>query len=124
MRRHLLTLPLLLVALAAFAEDAPREVAVAPISCELRGPRARQQLVVSADFANLGFSDGTHVAKYESLDPKIAEVSATGLILPKSDGKTTIRVQWLGKTIDVAVDVTEIAEPQPADFRTDVISAL
>ena len=90
----------------------------------LRGPRARQQLVVSAELEDQRFGDGTRLAKYESLDPAIADVSATGLITPKSDGATTIRVQWRGQTENIAVVVRDAAQEMPAEFRTDVMAAL
>ena len=105
--------PLIALALATAASGAEpnlRSISVAPVECSLRGLRSRQQLVVSAEYDNQRFGDETHAAKYESLDPGIAEVSSAGLIVPRRDGQSKIRVQWQHQWVTKSHQAREIRD--------------
>ena len=110
------------VALAA--ELAPQEVTVTPAEVTLHGVRSRQQLLVTAGLAKGREADLTRDAKYDSADPAVAEVSSEGVVLPRGNGDTTIRVTAGGKTTTAKVTVSGMGEPPSVDFRTDVIAAI
>jgi hypothetical protein len=127
MNMRLLTLPmvaLLLLATVARADEAPQSVSVAPTEVALRGARAYQHLIVTGNFDAARTADFSWTAKYESADASIAEVSATGVVVPKKDGVTTITVHCQSLTAQANVTVTGMSEPSPIDFRTDVIAAI
>ena len=59
-------------------------LSIAPLSFELSGSRARQQLLVTGHFENRHEEiDLTRHVRYESRSPDIAVVTSDGLILPR-----------------------------------------
>lgn len=112
------------------AEDAPAvipttaELLIAPAEVHLHGPRSRQQLLVSAQVRSGQFADWTRDVTYESIDPGVVEVSATGLATARGDGQTEIVVRSANATTRLSVIVTGFGEPDPVAFRTEVVAAL
>src|SRR5262245_6609161 len=94
-------------------------VRVTPSAIVLDSPEASQQLLVTLDTA-----DGTRSAKYESANPAIAVVDATGLVTPKSEGKTEVIVRHGTDTIRIPVEVTGLKNPRPVSFEQDIIPIL
>ncbi|MFN0020126.1 MAG: DUF1549 domain-containing protein [Pirellulaceae bacterium] len=102
----------------------PKSISVAPAESLLRGSRARQQLLVSGDFANARMADLTRTTTYESSNPKVATISQSGLVTPLSDGTAEIKASIQNLSAVATVKVSGMAEPAITDFRTDAIAAL
>ncbi|MDA9857243.1 DUF1549 and DUF1553 domain-containing protein [Rubripirellula sp.] len=66
-----------------------------PTGRTLTFPHARQQLSVVANFADGSRRDVTHLAKYEASDPKIVDVTRTGLVRGIDRGESAIIVRYL-----------------------------
>ena len=108
---------LLLFAVPAFAHAAP---AVTPPAVKLDSPESTQQLLVTAP----GPVDRTRAGSFESANPAVAAVDATGLVSPRSEGKTEIVVKSGADVVRVPVDVTGLLKPRPISFENDVIPIL
>jgi len=113
---------LLATAIPSLAADVA--VTILPTEFTLAGSRAQQQLVVSTAGANLTQADRTRVAKYESSDAKVAEVTAAGIVLPKGDGSAIITAITPAGKATASVTVTNFTQPVGIDYRTDVMAAL
>jgi len=100
------------------------DLLVAPPTFALHGVRARQQLLVTQPTTAGREADVTHVANYESLDSKIAEVTPEGVVIPHVNGATTIRIVVHNRVATADVSVTGCDAPAPVDFRAEVIAAL
>lgn len=72
----------------------------------------QQQLVVSAHYTDGARRDVTWLCRFDSNDPGMAEVDATGLVRVRRNGETAIRVSFLGQ---VAVVVITAPNPQTVD---------
>ncbi|MFO0953760.1 MAG: hypothetical protein U0835_21910 [Isosphaeraceae bacterium] len=82
---------------ARAGSDAPEAVSVEPAQVVLHGPRAVQHLVVSGRHGGALESDLTGRATFESLDPKVAAVSPSGLVSARGPGETTVVVRAAGR---------------------------
>jgi hypothetical protein len=92
---------------------------VSPATVKLDSPESTQQLLVTLDNA-----DRTRAATYEVANPAIALVDSTGLVAPKSEGKTEILVKLGTDVLRVPLEVTGLAKPRPISFDNDVIPIL
>lgn len=96
------------------------EITADPVTLRLQGPNARHSLLITGRTAENRIIDHTHAARYESLDPRIARVTAAGVIHAVKDGKTTVRVETEGRTLNVAVTVEGAATPRRFHFENDI----
>lgn len=87
----------------------PPQLTLTPASILLSEPDAQQQLAVSAP--------GT--PQFTVLDPKVARVSADGLVTPLADGATRVRVR-LGSAITEAAITVRTRNAAPTSFVRDV----
>ncbi|MFP6764296.1 MAG: DUF1549 domain-containing protein, partial [Planctomycetaceae bacterium] len=98
---------------------------VSPSDVVLDRPEASQQLLVShTSNAN---ADLTRAVTYESAHPDIASVTASGRVLPVTEGQTQIIIRDKShddNTISVPVTVRGLVEPAPLSFHNDVIPIL
>jgi hypothetical protein len=101
----------------------PQAVTVDPANVTLRGPQARYSLLVSTS-AGGKVTDSTLDARYASLDPKVARVSARGVIEGLSDGKTSVAVAVAGRKVLVPVTVEGSTRPRRFNFAGDVVPIL
>jgi hypothetical protein len=113
----------LLLGFALWAAPASVQAAlqVSPAAVTLDNPEAVQQLLVRAPDSP---ADLTRVATYEVLDPRIAAVDATGLVLPKGEGRTTVVVRRGAENASVPVQVSGLTAPPPVSFESQVIPIL
>jgi hypothetical protein len=116
------TWAVLVTLLAGFA-PAHAAVLVTPPAVKLDSPEASQQLLVTLDPAAQP-RDGTHTAKYEVADPKIAAVDAAGMVTPKGEGRTEVRVTHGTEVVRIPVEVVGLKAPRPISFEQDVIPVL
>ncbi len=99
------------------------EVSADPAVVSLRGPTARFTLLVHGRTTDGRLVDLTRIARYRSADPKIVAVDLN-VIVPVADGKTTVIVDADGKSIPVAVTVSEAAAARRFNFENDVMPVL
>ena len=110
---------------------AAAEPGLAAVPAEVRLPndRSRQQLLVTHHAVD-GFQyDLTRDVRFESADPAIADVSATGVVSPRGQGTTVIRIRHGAGTapplsLDVPVSVGDLSRSPPVDFSNEVMSVL
>ncbi len=93
---------------------------VFPADVNLKTSRDRQSLVVRMTEANGIHRDVTSEAKFTLIDPTKAKV-VKGVVLPVADGETKLKIEWKGKTAEVAVKVEQALADQPVSFRLDVM---
>lgn len=107
----------LLLATAAVTAAADVPLVVQPAQVALQGNFAEAQLLVSAASAagqtDKRSADFTHAATYQSGDPAIVTVSASGRLTAIGNGATTVRISHGDQTQTIPVTVSGIVE-QPA----------
>jgi hypothetical protein len=111
-------------ALPSHAEDvSPRselvQIHVFPDSIELSTARDRQGIVVQAEYRDGSTRDVTPLAS-ASIDGSAATV-ASGIVAPRSDGHSTLKVRYEGATAEVPVNVRRASAVDPLRFRSDVL---
>jgi hypothetical protein len=121
MKRESLALLLLAFTAPGFALAAPT---VTPATVKLDSPEATQQLLVTAMGTNGQPVDQTRSVTYESANPAIAVVDATGLVAPLAEGKTEIVIKAGTDVLRVPVEVTGLLKPRPISFANDIIPIL
>ena len=114
--------PFIIVALCSLSANAA-DLTIAPAEFTLTGARSRIQLLVSEN-NDAAQSDLTRTAKYESSDPKIATVSAAGIVTPTGDGTATITAATSNGKATATITVVNFTAPIAIDYRTDVMAAL
>jgi hypothetical protein len=107
-----------------FAADPAGELKILPPQPVLTGPHASQQLVVEELRAGQFAGDATAGAKFTSSDPRIAEVSASGVVMPVGDGMATIRADVEGRIAETQVEIKSAKAAEPWSFRHDVQTVL
>jgi hypothetical protein len=130
LRLALCCLPLPLKAAEPVAPDAePPELvpspeglqtlAVSPADISLLGPAASGQLIVTATFSNGTSADVTRAATI-ARDGNAAEISPSGLVTPKSDGSSALRITWGGRETTLKVNVNGLQSGKVPDYIQDV----
>lgn len=114
---------ILAVAGLPFGAPLPAAVRVTPSAIALDNPEATQQLLVTDVTAELRL-DRTRSAVYQSLNPQVATVDETGLVTPRGEGRTEIRVRHAAEEVRVLVEVTGQLQPVPISFETQVVPIL
>ena len=112
-----------LVAAPMLAAAAPKDlvdVQVFPKDANIFTKRGKQSLVVQAKFSDSTTRDVTAEAKYTFANPKFAKLDG-GTLLPLSDGNTTLKVEFAGRTLTVPVQVKDSAKERPVVFSLDVM---
>lgn len=86
----------------------------APAPLRLYGSDARQQLLLTAQLNDGQLKDFTRKASYESSPSGIVEISKHGLVIPRANGKTTIKAilpNQLAASLEIQVDQFEKVDP-------------
>jgi WD40 repeat protein/mono/diheme cytochrome c family protein len=109
-------------------ETLPKGVALAALEIQpgeirLNNRFAYVQMLVSGKLASGETIDVTRMVE-PVLSEGIAEVSRSGLVRPKSDGKTTLSLALAGKSAKVPVTVLGMDTPVRVDFVHDVAPVL
>lgn len=116
---------LLLAAVGVQAEDvAIKELRPDQTKISLQGAEANWQLLVEGIAADRTSRDATADAVYSARDPRIAVVSAAGMITAKKDGQTTIDIAIDDFKTTVDVTVTGTQESRPLNFESDIVPIL
>src|SRR4051794_27793533 len=112
-----------LLTLLAATVPARADVQVSPSAVALDNPEASQQLLVTIDAPGQP-RDGTRAATYEVGDTAIAGVDATGMVTPRAEGKTEVRVRHGDELVRVPVEVTGLSRPRSIAFDQEIIPIL
>ena len=103
--------------------DQPDSLEISPASFELKGYRARQQLVLTGLYPEEIVRDLTHSASLVSSNPEILTIDGT-IVVPVADGTATITATVGGKEAVAQVTVTGMNEPSPVSFYHHMQAAL
>lgn len=91
------------------------ELKVLPPSVRIGDEFSRAQLVVSLDG-----KDVTRLATYESANPQVCSVDATGLVRPAGAGQAQLTIKAGDQTIQIPVEVGSFDRARQIDFVTEV----
>ncbi|HEV8070703.1 MAG TPA: DUF1549 domain-containing protein [Planctomycetaceae bacterium] len=116
------------IGLAAPSPGAPGaaggdSLAILPHSIVLRGPKARQAIVVERQAHGQWVGQVTEGVIFESSNTKVVRVS-NSVAIPVGDGKATIRARWKGLTAQIDVTVEHQKVDEPWSFRNHVQAVL
>lgn len=118
--RILLTASFLVLSPALGVAEELVRVTADPAAVHLHGPSARYSLLITGQTAEGRLVDRTHVSHFQSMDPRIVRVNASGVIEAVADGKTSVLVQTEGRNLQVAVTVKDSREPRRFNFENDI----
>jgi Protein of unknown function (DUF1553)/Protein of unknown function (DUF1549) len=102
----------------------PAVLQVQPAAVLLTGPRAMQQIVVTARYPDGDVRDVTPFCDFTVDGPAAAQVTSDGFVLPRKNGTTTLMARAGGQVAKVPVTVKNLDKPQPYSFRHDMIAAM
>ncbi|MFO0888744.1 MAG: DUF1549 domain-containing protein [Isosphaeraceae bacterium] len=103
------------------AGPGPAALRMVPEKVQLRGPDAVQQLVLDGIAADRSVRDVLADARFESGDEKVATVDASGMLVARGDGTTTITATVGALKVRVPVTVSEFAAGLPVNFANQII---
>lgn len=90
----------------------------------LASPEASAQVIVSSRSASGIAVDVTRQVEYSMVDPKIAHVLATGRVLPRGAGQTSLQIRLGPLVTSVSIEVQGLESPSPVSFHRDVLPIL
>jgi Protein of unknown function (DUF1549)/Protein of unknown function (DUF1553) len=109
------------------ALPAPASLTVTPAEIKLRGVDAVQHLLVTGP-AHSGvdgwFHDYSRAASFASSDPRVAVVSADGVVSPRGDGEAEIRVGLGGVAATARVSVSDFGVESRVSFGNQILPIL
>lgn len=127
--RHLPSVGLIMVvllatpALSAKEETTPAALVVTPAEFTINGADNSQRLLVSGS-ATSGTEgivlDYSRKVTYVSSDPKVATVSADGVVTPQGNGSAEIRISFAGKSSVAKATVTNYTVEPIVSFRHQI----
>ncbi|NGQ97126.1 S8 family serine peptidase, partial [Brevibacillus sp. SYP-B805] len=89
------------------AQATVQSLTVTPTSVTLE-TGATQQLTVTAAYSDGSTKDVTSQATYQTVDPNIATVSASGLLTGIAPGNTTVNIAYAGRTTSVSAKIIAV----------------
>jgi hypothetical protein len=102
----------------------PAGLVVQPTAVTLAGPRAMEQLVVTARYADGTVRDLTPFSDYSADNPGVVAVGLDGFLTPLKNGTVNVTVKVGAQTARVTVTVRGLEAPTPVSFRHEMIAAL
>jgi hypothetical protein len=96
---------------------------ILPRAIALRGPKARQAIVVERQDRGRLIGQATEGVVFESSNPKVVRVS-NAVAIPVGDGKAAIRARWKDRTAQIDVTVENQKADEPWSFRNHVQAVL
>lgn len=115
MRNHLLSVSLLLLLVPLLRG----EVTVFPNEVTLRGPYARQRLLMT-ETVDGQKQDRTRQATYTCVPATVASITPEGIIAPLANGEATITATYDGQTATMRVRVQAFESPPQVTFDRDI----
>src|SRR5262249_47426091 len=118
------------LATAAPTDDAssvigqPISLIVQPDTIRLSGPRAVQQIIVTARYSDGAERDLTPFCAMSAETAGVIHIGPGGLVQPRKDGRTSLIVQAGPRTVRIPVTVADCDKPQPVSFRHELVAGL
>ncbi|MFO0820187.1 MAG: DUF1549 domain-containing protein [Pirellulales bacterium] len=106
---------------AQSTDDLP--LAIEPAEVVLDGAEARQQLIVT-ELRNGREVDATERVRFTIADASVASVSSTGVVTPRANGVTQIRVKLGAVSKSVELRVTNADQLSQLHFARDIVPLL
>ncbi|HEV3120891.1 MAG TPA: DUF1549 domain-containing protein, partial [Isosphaeraceae bacterium] len=100
------------------------EVVLLPGEVTLRGAKGSQRFLVEEREAGNLVGDRTGKAAFATEDPKVATVTADGVVTPRGDGETTLTVIADGRVARAKVHVQGFASDEPWSFTNHVLAVM
>ena len=97
-----------------------KELRIFPTEARLKGADDSRQIIITGVLTGR-LQDLTGDVKYESADPKLARVTATGRILPLANGKTTITARYGDKSVSLPLHLESMDENLPINFTNHIV---
>ena len=107
------------IALPSF--DQIKGLEVYPAKIILKGSDAAAQLIVTASLIDGRLQDLTGDVKYTVVDGKTIRVTASGRIIPVTDGSTEIIASFGDKSVRVPVTAAQIHDNLPINFTNQIV---
>jgi hypothetical protein len=101
----------------------PTALLVQPETLQLKGPRSRQQLIVTGRYYDASLRDLTGVCEI-TCESDIASVGTNGFVTPLKNGTTSLVIKAGAEFVKVPLTVTDMDKPQPVSFRREFVAAL
>src|SRR5262249_4394628 len=98
-----------------------RALTVSPDKVALKGADDARQLVITAALAGDRLQDLTGDVKYDTADPKVANVPPSGRVVPLGNGKTEITARYGDKIVRAPVVVEAVEENLPINFGNQIV---
>ena len=120
------TFVILLLLLGTFGAPAASKLTdlrVFPSDIHLCSKQDRQSIVVQAAYADGATRDVTDAAAFVVREKSLARLD-NGTLLPLSDGRTELQIQFEGRTFTVPVSVTNAQDTPALRFKLDVMPVL
>lgn len=101
----------------------PQQITLEPNSFTLRGPRAKQQLIVTGSYSENALRDLTPAVQYTSSNEAVAKV-VDAIVIPTGNGECTITATVGPLTSIVTCKVERFDQPAPISFQYETQMAL
>ena len=101
----------------------PTAITLVPDKLVFSGKRARQQLIVTGQYANNELRDLTPAAEFVSTAPAIVKVE-NGVVFPVANGVAQVVARISGKEAKIDVTVQGFEQPSPVSFKSGTLAAL
>ncbi|GEP44668.1 DUF1549 domain-containing protein [Brevifollis gellanilyticus] len=96
-------------------------IEVEPKSVSIAKPTEYAQLLVTATMSDGTKADVTRMAKLTSANEAAATINERGLVRPAKDGKSEVKIAFMGKAANVPVNVTGMNVALKPDYVRDVM---
>ncbi|MBI2687736.1 MAG: DUF1553 domain-containing protein [Acidobacteria bacterium] len=114
----------LLVAAGLFGAPKVVKLETVPASADLRGPKAGQQFLAVATYADGSQADVTGSVKWAVSNPALAGLSTTARLTALGDGAVVVAAELEGVKARSAVKISGSREARPFQFARDIESIL
>ena len=108
----------------AVAPDPAGALVILPEAISLRGQGSRQQLIVARRAGDTYTHPGAGPFLFESSNPHVATVDASGIVSAVGDGRATITARAGAAVVSTTAEVERAAVPYPITFRNHVVPVL
>src|SRR5918993_2152936 len=108
----------------ATTPDPEGTLVLLPDAISLRGQGSRQQLIVAQRVGDTYTRPGAGSFAFETSNPHVARVDASGIVSAVGDGRATITARAGAAAVSTTVEVERAAAPYPITFRNHVVPVL
>ncbi|HTM47340.1 MAG TPA: DUF1553 domain-containing protein [Bryobacteraceae bacterium] len=99
-------------------------LSVYPERSSLRGSKARQALLITADYGNGEQRDVTRRTAFRVVPNGTAAVSESGIVSPLREGKARVEATFEGRTAVAELTVTDLSTNHAVSFKRDIAPIL